>query len=159
MSQDTSTIDFINKIKNYEQKYNNPTNHKEISKQIRECRTIGDVKTLVDKTFPEWFITMLDQYSNDYPDLTTNWNNCCKRANVSPTQIMIVEEIEQGDDNTLIREFTECFSAVGFQVRRQMELIPCSVCFKALPSQMLYDYMKDKNITVPDQWNSKCTTC
>lgn len=150
-----NTINCIDKLKNYTAKYQNPANHQEISSQIKECKTIGDVKALVDKIFPEWFVTVMPCYSNDYPQLQANW----EKSNPTIAQIMIVEDVEQGDDYTLIREFAECFAAAGFQIRRKMEFIPCSVCSRALPSIMLHKYMQEKNMATTPHWADKCTTC
>ena len=154
-----SSMEIVDKIKEYTAKYKNPSNSDDISKQICNCKTIGDVKNLVDKTFPTWFVTILPEYSTDYSILQKNWVKVCKKIGCPLAQIMIVEEIEDGPEYTLIREFTECFAAAGFSVRKQMEYIPCSECSRALPSQAMYNYMKENDIPVTDQWITECTTC
>jgi len=157
---DIQDPDFISKLRDYTDKYKNPPNSKEISTELRNIPTLGGIKALVDVVFPQWFITTIPSYSIDYPQLQWNWMACCKKIGCPKAQIMIVEEIEQGDDHTLIREFAECFTAAGFSVRRKMEFIPCSVCSSALPSQHMYTHMKNINMPVVEGgWSSKCTAC
>ena len=159
MQDDNDSLEFIDKLKQYISKYKNPPNHQEISDNIRECKTIGDVKNLVDKTFPEWFVTLIPRYSTDYSTLQTNWINCCKKAGVPTAQIMIVEDIEEGTDYSLIGEFTECFASAGFQVRRKQEFIPCCECGNAIASINMHSYMVEKGLPVVEKWSEKCTTC
>lgn len=156
---ETDNTELSQKIKDYIDKYKNPPNSEDISKQIKECQTMGHVKNLVDKIFPDWFITVLPAYSNDYPTLQNNWEKTCKKNGCSLAQIMIVEEIESTPEFSLLSEFVECFAAAGFCVRRKLEIIPCSVCSKALPSRILYEYMKDKQLPITDKWSTKCTSC
>jgi hypothetical protein len=157
---DINDPEIISKLKEYTDKYNNPDNSDEISIKIRNTPTIGGVKKLVDEVFPDWFVTTLDSYSIDYPYLQSNWIKCCDKIGCPTAQIMIVQETELGDNHTLIREFAECFSSAGFSVRRQMEFIPCSVCIAALPSIMMYDYMKENQMKVVDSgWADKCVNC
>jgi hypothetical protein len=150
---------FLDQLKKYTSKFHNPSNYKEISNELRNCKTIGDIKILADKTFPGWFVTVIPSYSSDYPKFQENWKECCKKNKIPVAQIIIVEDIEEAPEYSLLSEFIECFSAVGFQVRRQMEFIPCSVCSRALPSIMMYEYMGKNNMERANEWAEKCTTC
>jgi hypothetical protein len=157
---DVNDPEIISKLREQTEKYNNPENSDEISIKLRNTQTIGGVKKLVDEVFPDWFVTTFKSYSIDYPYFQANWIKCCNRIGCPTAQIMIVQEIESGDSHSLIREFAECFSSVGFSVRRQMEFIPCSVCLAALPSIMMYDYMKENQMKVVDSgWADKCVNC
>ncbi len=157
---DIQDQELIGKLIQYTDKYKNPLNSKEISAKLLTIPTLGGIKTLVDDVFPDWFVTTIPSYSSDYHQFQLNWISCCKKIGCSKAQIMIVEEIEKGDDYSLIREFAECFTAAGFSVRRKMEFIPCSVCSSALPTKQMYDYMNSKNMLVVEGgWSSKCSTC
>lgn len=154
------TDDDLMKIKDMTDKYVNPPNTPEILHNLKQCRTIGDIKSLVDQTFPQWFVTIMPKFCHDYPFLQTNWDNVCKRVPVLKAQIMIVEEVEQGDKYTLIQQFSECFAKAGFAVRRKMEFIPCSKCGSAIPSIMLYDYLKNQDKEhIPNDWSKTCSGC
>ena len=145
-------------VKDVTDKYNNPPNTEEIMSELKLCQTLGDVKTLVDKVFPEWFVTTMPRFSNDYPQFQNNWTLVCKKIGVTPTQVMIVEEVEQGPDYTLIQNFAECFTRAGFAVRKKMEFIPCSECSSALPSALVYKQLEEKNKNLPE-WSQKCSKC
>ena len=154
------TEDDMIKIKDMTDKYVNPPNTPEILDKIKQCRTIGDVKTLVDQTFPTWFVTIMPRFCPDYQFLQTNWDDVCKRVPVLKAQIMIVEEVEQGDKYSLIQQFAECFSKAGFCVRRKMEFIPCSKCNSAVPSLMMYEYLKNQaKERIPKDWSKTCSGC
>lgn len=141
------------------EKYNDPPNVDEILEKIRTLPTIGDIKKLTDEYFPDWIVTVMDDYSDDYPHLRKNWHAICQMAKIKPTQIMIVEDILRGENNKLIRAFAECFTYSGFVVRRKAEFFPCDVCGKAIPSISLWQYMKDKNMNVPENWFVTCQKC
>ena len=153
----------LTKIKDMTDKYVNPPNTPEILEQLKQCRTIGDVKALVDQTFPQWFVTIMPRFCTDYPFLQTNWDNVCKRVPIAKAQIMIVEEVEQGDKYTLIQQFAECFTKAGFCVRRKMEFIPCAKCGNAIPSLMMYEYLnnqaKNQAKNLPKDWSETCSGC
>lgn len=140
-------------------KYLDPVNTPEHMNRLKSVRTLGEVKTLVDEVFPDWFVTVMETYCSDYPHLMDNWKKLCKMSNSSPTQIMIVEEIVGDDAHSLLSTFAECFTRAGFSVRRKREYVPCENCGSAVPNAAMWKLFKDKGFKVPKTWNSKCTEC
>lgn len=142
-----------------EDKYIDPSNADEILVQMRTLPTVGDIKKLVDEIFPDWIITVMSDYSDDYPHLKSNWRTICNMAKVTPAQVMIVDDILSGENYRLVRAFAECFTRAGFSVRRKAEFISCDVCGKAIPSIGMWKYMGNKNINVPENWFPTCQKC
>lgn len=138
-------------------KYQDPDNTVEILLDIKNSPTIGDVKNLMDKTFPGLFITVLPSFSEDYPHLNDNWLKICKSLNTTPKQIIILDNYNE--DSTLIQKFCECFTTAGFCVRKKMEFIPCQNCSKAIPSIPVYDLFKSNNFNIPKTYLSVCQNC
>ena len=147
------------KIDNELDIYQDPSNLSEIIERLKQCESITNVKTLVREIYPDWFISILDEYCKDYPHLTTNWLRVCEVANTKPVNIIIVDKLIFDDNHRLIQAFAECFTRTGFVVRRKEELISCSNCFKAIPSEKMYNLFKETNIKIPSSWSSKCIEC
>ena len=55
--------------------------------------------------------------------------------------------------------FAELLTHAGFIVRTKAELIPCSVCRSAIPSETIYNKMKEHNMKFNFQWSNKCRNC
>jgi hypothetical protein len=146
-------------IKENTDKYSNPSNTDEIMEELKNAKTMGEVKELVDRVFPEWFVTTMDSFSTDYSQFNDTWSGICKKIGVKQAQIIIVEEVERGDNYSLIQNFAECFTKAGFAVRKKMQFIPCAKCNKALPSLLFYNMLKEKKFPVLDSWNSNCQKC
>ena len=53
--------------------YTDPENTVELILKIKNSPTLGEVKNLMDTTFPGLFVTVLPKFSNDYPHLNKNW--------------------------------------------------------------------------------------
>lgn len=141
-------------------KYQNPPDHEDIMNQLKNAKTIGEVKNLVDKIFPTWFVTVLRGYSSDYPHLTDNWKKTCEEIGVAPAQVMIVDDFDFGPDYSLIGHFAECFTRAGFSVRTKSQFIPCEKCMSAIPNETLYNLLKDKEgVRVPNVWKDTCISC
>ncbi len=133
--------------------YQNPPDHENIMNQLKNVKTIGEVKNLVDEIFPTWFVTVLSGYSSDYPHLTNNWKKTCEEMGVAPAQVMIVDDFDFGADYSLVGHFAECFTRAGFSVRTKSQFIPCEKEGTAIPAEILYDLLKDKDgVTVPEVW-------
>ena len=153
------TPEITDYIKAQTSKYKNPSDLGKILEEVTQITTIGGVKDLVDKVYPEWFVTTMNSFCTDYPHLQKNWHTICNKIGVPLAQIMIVEETEEGDDYTLIRQFAECFTKAGFAVRRKMEYIPCEKCACAVPTEQLYQHLKKNKFTVPEKWDKLCQKC
>ena len=139
--------------------YSNPDNTPELLARLSLLPTIKDVKNLIDEVFPNWIITAIDSYSDDYSHLQQNWKVMSNMTGGKPAQILIVEDIIFDDFHTLIRTFAEILTHAGFMVRRKNEFFPCYICGKAIPSEKLYNKMKEKDFPIPDTWKNKCSNC
>ena len=126
--------------------------------EIKSCRTILEVKNLMEKMLPGWCLGFSSKFSLDYPQLTANWNKVCENLNTRRAQIMIVKYIEEGkkDPENI---FADCFSGAGFCVRRATEFRACPKCGDVIPTKIMYDWMKRNKMTVPEEWSEKCTCC
>lgn len=150
--------EMVEYIKQYTDKYKNPSNIQQIIEELKECKNLGEVKKLTERVFPDWFVTMIPEFSLDYPQFQQNWQMVCQKANVTPKQIMIVEEVEQGPDYSLVQSFAECFTRAGFCVRKKMEFFPSENTGRALPSPIVYAQLVEKGIAVPE-WGKTCKKC
>jgi hypothetical protein len=139
--------------------YIDPHNTDKIIDEIKSFQTLGDIKPLLDETFPTWIITTMPKYSLDYPYLQQNWEKICEQCKISPSQIMIVDSINMDSQHTLLLTFCEVLTRAGFCVRRKEEFFPCKVCNSALPNVQLYDILKQKGFKVPDNWSQLCSEC
>jgi hypothetical protein len=140
-------------------KYLDPENTPQIINRLKNSRTLGEVMTLVNEVFPDWIVNTMEVYCSDYPHLTTNWKHICRMSKSRTAQIMIVEEIPEKDDHSLINTFAECFTRAGFSVRRKREYIKCENCGSAVPNTELWQIFKEKGFLVPEKWSEKCTGC
>lgn len=131
--------------------YIDPDNTTELILKIKNSPTLGEVKNLMDKTFPGLFVTVLPSFSDDYPHLNKNWKTICDSIPTTPKQVMILDNYSE--DCTLVKVFTECFTTAGFAVRRKCEFIPCENTGKAVPSEGVYQLFKEKGFTVPESWS------
>lgn len=141
------------------EKYKNPENYQDIIKKINNLPTLGHIHDYVKKIYPDWIITFLSSYCDDYPHLYKNWLGLTKHLNIKPTQILIVEDFVPNDTHSLINYICECFTRAGFSVRRKTEFHPCSSCKKAVPSEYMWKIFKENGIIVPEPWSEKCSNC
>lgn len=140
-------------------KYVDPNNTTFILEKLKNLPTIGEVKELVDKTFPTWFVTVMKSYCSDYPHLTKNWKHICDISGIKPAHIMIVEDIVFDEAHTVIKAFCNCFTSAGFCVRRKNEYIPCGKCGSAVPTELMWNIFKEKGFEVPEKWSKFCIRC
>jgi hypothetical protein len=145
-----------------EEKYKDPENVNEILEKIRNAPTLGHVKPILDSLYPTWILGSMKAYSNDYSQLQNNWETICKLSKVKPTEIIIVDFIvyDKSESHTLIKIFSEILTKSGFCVRSKNEFLSCKKCGLALPSESLYDSMKQNNIkSIPSRWMPVCENC
>lgn len=142
-------------------KYTDTKDLHKIMDEIRASPTLGSVKDIVDREYPDFIKGLvLTGFSDDYPVLRQNWLQLCDLMKTTPKQIMIVDTWEPDDDHVLIRYVTECFTKAGFLVRCTSEIVPCIACKKALPSNEYYDAMKKAGVTtLPQTWSNRCLNC
>lgn len=140
-------------------KYTNPDNFKEIIDSLVEAKTHQDLMDIVQKSFPEWLLGTIKQYSSDYPHLQKNWSIVCDKIGVKPTEIVVVDYINSGKDYKLIQAFCELMTTAGYCVRRKEEVIACVKCGDAIPMLELWRKMKKAGLKVPGEWSKKCSSC
>jgi len=140
-------------------KYLDPENLESIIKDIMLMKTVQDVVNKLKEVYPDFIIDTLEEYSNDYPHFDINWRGMCYTLKVKKAFILIVDDFIEDDKHILIKTFCEVLTQAGFILRRQTEFIPCSVCKYALPTEEMYNKLKEANVRVPATWNNKCTTC
>ena len=145
-----------------EDKYKDPENVNEILEKIKNAPTLGHVKPVLDSLYPGWILGNIKGYSKDYPQLQNNWETICKLSKVKPLEIIIVDFIvyDKLDKFTLIKIFSEILTKSGFCVRSKDEFFPCKKCGLALPTDILYDNMKQNNSkSIPSKWMPICENC
>ena len=130
-------------------KYQDPSNTEEILDNIRLSQTLGEIKNILDNTFPGWFLGMLPKFSEDYPNLTDSWNKICLQTNSEKKQIIIVDEINPDKDkHSLLYVFIELFTKMGFIVRTKQEIIPCEKSGCALPTELNWSLYKKAKLNI-----------
>lgn len=130
------------------------TQTESIFNEINELPTMKDVFDLIETKYPNWIVDMVDRYSYDYPHLQNNWQAIVNHSKSKMQKIIIVENFENEEQLS----FAELLTHAGFIVRTKTEYVPCSVCRSAIPSQTLYNKMKE-HIKLDFSWNNKCRNC
>ena len=59
--------------------FTDPSNIDEIKEQIKNCPTVKDVIEIINNVYPSWLVNIIDNYSDDYPHLTKNWDIICEK--------------------------------------------------------------------------------
>lgn len=138
--------------------YQDPENIDEIMERLKTLPTLKEVKELIEEIFPNWMVAFIPRYSYDYEFFQKNWFKICQIGNISPTEILIIDDMIFDENHYLIRTFAELLSRSGFSVRRKQEFFPCYKCGLALPTKDLYNMIEERSV-VPDVWSSKCKNC
>jgi hypothetical protein len=149
-----------------EDKYKNPRGVEDIMVQLKNCKTIAEVKNLINEIYPDLIQGFSRGYSLDYPELIRSWHNLCQALKTAPKGIILVEYVPPSikDDNTgnytLIRKFLDTMVVCGFVARRTIEFRICPTCKLVLPKHDLYKKIKFmKPESVPKNWDYKCSSC
>lgn len=147
--------------------FKDPENIDEIVNQIKEMKELKDVYNLCWKTYPKWIHSILEGYSEDYPHFTENWKiiskNIKNKNEVKMQRLIIVNYLPLSGviGYKLISIFCEIFVSSGFMVRDINQIFPCSVCNKGLPTEHVYNLMKDEGMSdiIPEKWSNQCMKC
>jgi hypothetical protein len=146
--------------------YEDNENLETILEELKNCQMVEDIMNLVNKYYPSWIVYVLDKFSDDYPHLTYNWEHIVKLNNVKKAKIIIVDELNFGDNYKMMNTVCEILTKSGFLVRDKKDFIKCSVCNSVLVSSSIYDILykintndKARKIQIPETWNNKCSTC
>ena len=128
-------------------------------KSIIKMKTIKDIHELLMSIYPTFIKNTLEEYSKDYPQFDINWRVLCLSLKVRKAYILLVNEWEEDDDHLLLKTFCEIFTQAGFVIRKYTEFFPCPVCKHLLPSEEMYNKLKESKMKVPDLWLAKCSEC
>jgi|688.fasta_scaffold879332_2 hypothetical protein len=139
-------------------KYKDPLNIDEILNNIKNQKTLKDINDFIKSVYPDWIMYFLNEYSNDYIHMQQNWHAAAKNYNIKPTQILIVEYLNNDEEHKLISTFAELFTLCGFIVRSQQQIQPCSKCMRAIPTKNYFDILKE-NIKIEMEWQPSCYNC
>ncbi len=131
---------------------------------LRNTRTLGEVKEIVDERYPGLISGFINKYSDDYKILEENWTKFCIFGEIEKKQIMLLRHGTFDENSKIVGTIAEIFSRAGFLVRRVYDIVPCDVCGKALISEQAYNVLREKagprsTIKFPEIWSSKCSTC
>jgi hypothetical protein len=139
-----------------------PEKKEKIFSELCNLETFKDIYDYVNNVLPGWVSGFLKEYSPDYSFLNDNWDEMIRivneeeKKNIFKTLIVIVNNECPGDPGT---KFVICdfLTKVGFVVRTHVELIPCSVCEKAIVTNSFYKVLKEHSKPVPDKWSPTCS--
>jgi hypothetical protein len=139
--------------------YADPENSQDIVKDIFRLKTIQEVMDKITSLYPTFICSKLEEYSKDYPHFDINWRGMCMTLKVKKAHILLVDEVPDDDKHILINSFCEILTQSGFIIRKSSEFFPCSVCCCAIPSENIYNKLKELKISVPEKWNKHCVDC
>ena len=140
--------------------YLDPSNTNEILEELKNAENHNQVIDLIQTTFPTWMIGYPKKYCSDYPHLQKNWKYVLKSSGKSPLNVIIVDFLDfENPKYTLTKVFAELLSLFGHSVRRKEEFIGCNVCGDAIPNNNIYNQLKERGLTVPGVWSTKCSSC
>ena len=122
--------------------------------EINELPTMKDVFELIETKYPDWIVDLVDRYSEDYPHLQNNWQTLVNISKTKMQKIVIVENFINEEQLS----FAELITHAGYIVRTKAEFVPCSVCRSAIPTQTIYNKMKE-HIKLDFIWTNKCRNC
>lgn len=140
--------------------YQDPENVDDIVEKVKNCETHDEVVTLINETFPGWILGWPMRYSLDYPHFQNNWEFVCKKSGTKTLSVIIVDHIVFNNPKfSLVKLFCELLTVFGHSVRRKEEFIGCKICGDAIPTQSVYNQLRERKITVPSCWMVKCQKC
>lgn len=145
-----------------EDNYKDPKNKDDVIIRLKNCPTLKEITELVKEVFPSWIIYFLNNYSTDYEHIEINWENLMKKNNMKKGQILIVNYFSDDSDHELLKMFTEIYTIMGFIVRTKDELSKCTVCECALPTEKIFNRIKEESKDIKlriDKWSPKCSRC
>lgn len=127
---------------------------------LRELKTLEDVKNYTKQNYPGWIKGFADRYSDDYPHLTCTWVEMAKMMNAEPTQIMLVAHMphpgRDKESSSVLIAICDIFSRSGFMLRRADLFQTCPVCTAILPTNDAFGRL---TVKPPFEWSSFCRLC
>jgi len=148
--------------------FKDPENAVGLIEGLRKLTPGLNVIDTVNKYYPNWIVSILADYSPDYPRFKKNWETICKSLeNVKPRYIVLVEMVYEDiflnkmspDNYNLLIAACDILTYKGYCIRRKGEFIPCEICGLAIPSKGVYDFMRQNKIECPKIWKNRCSGC
>jgi hypothetical protein len=140
--------------------YKDPETKNEIKQKITTLQTLKELVDYMNEIYPGWILNYVNNYSYDYSHLESNWDYTCKQNKIKRGQIVIVDNIFEGDEYSILKIFINIFILSGFIVRTKDELFICEKCNSAIPNKETFEKIKNSNIELRiKEWKNKCSTC
>ena len=142
--------------------YNDPEDIDSVVEQIMGAQTIGSIYEIANNVFPNWILTFVPHYCENYPHLEQNWHYICRKNESVPSQIVLVSYLSDDKDHKLMNMFLDVFYRAGFVIRSIDHYVTCQACDQfVVPTKFMYDKFKEHNIRneIPSVWSSICKHC
>jgi len=139
--------------------FEDPENTQKLMKTLKYISNMQDLILFVNNIFPNWIYQILDGYSQDYPHLQKNWLSIATLSRTNPKKIIIVEQITYDSEHKILCSVVESLTLSGYVVRTKEDLIACTCCYKAIPTEKIFRILKNNNLLHPNTWSDKCSTC
>ena len=140
--------------------YKDLENKNEIKEKITTLQTLKELVDYINEIYPNWIISYVSRYSYDYPHLEANWDYICNQSKIKKGQIVLVDNIFEGDEYSILKIFINIFILSGFIVRTKDEIVICGKCQAAIPNKETFEKMIDMNVDIKiSRWNDKCSAC
>jgi hypothetical protein len=130
-----------------------------ILQDIISSENVQQAENIIRTHYPDWLICSMEEYCDDYPHLTQNWDKLCSLLKVEKRKIVIVKEINFNESPDIYNKLCEFMTKNGYVVRREGEFIGCEICGKAIPSMPVWSVIKQAGLPVPEKWSEKCSRC
>ena len=133
----------------------------EIKNNLKNLKTLEDVFLYINSEEKDWITDICDNFSDDYPHLTMNWNFLVKKINLEPQKIILVNKF---DTDTKIL-FSDLLFTSGFILKSNEDYSKCPTCNKVIPKLNIYNMIQEKkesenlNVSIPDEWRHTCSRC
>lgn len=130
-----------------------------IIEKLTQVDNISDIEQIIESTYPSWIVAIINDYSGDYPQLTSNWINLCYKLKTTPQKIILVKDINFEDKDDPKHIICDFLTKKGYCIRRAAEFVPCVKCQKAIPCIEIWNLLKERKSTIPREWENKCIGC
>jgi len=139
--------------------FEDPTNMQELMRNLNSISDIQELILFINNIFPEWICQILHGYSQDYPHLQKNWLAITALSKTKPKKILIVEQIVYDKEHKILCMVVELLALSGYIIMTKDEFIACGSCYKAIPTEKIFNILKNNNLIQLDTWSDKCSTC
>ena len=134
----------------------------EVENKLKNAPTMKEIWNIINETFPNWVINISDCYSEDYIHLQQNFNYLKKNNKYKHIVILCVDKIIQDSEHKILSMFYNLLLEIGYVIRVKEDIVFCTVCNRAIPSEKVFYEMKkidDIKDKIPEEWLNKCSKC